>query len=268
MPTKKKRSRLIILIVLLVFLWWYNTLTIKIDKITIQDQRINDEIVICQITDLHGYSFSHDNQRLLHKVRAQHPDLIMVTGDMYTFGDEKGEEIAFDLLVELTDIAPVYYVNGEHDSEETFSDKLSENGIHVFNYQDEIMHIKNTFIHLYGINNLYYSPTFDLHHEWENSPEYFSILLAHIPNFDKFKEFGIDLSLCGDTHGGQIRLPFIGALYTDKGWFPDLNHQYVKGLYENNQHYLYISSGLGSSPIPFRLFNRPEISVITLSPSY
>jgi len=266
MVKQKKRKHWLIplLFLCLVVCWWYNTYTLQMNHVTIEDEKIQDEITICQISDLHGASFGNNNQLLIDKIARQNPDLIAVTGDMYTNGDSKGAKTALKLMTNLTAIAPVYFVNGEHDNDESFFTALKNNGIHVLNYDDEIITIKNTTLHLYGTNSVYYTPTYDLHHEWETDPTYFNILLAHIANFDAFREFGIDLSLCGDTHGGQVRLPRIGAIYTEAGWFPDLNGAYVKGLYEKDDAHLYVSSGLGNYPIPLRLFNRPEIAVITL----
>lgn len=261
-------KRLLFIFIFIVFIWWFNTFTIKTNHMTIEDSRINDNIVICQISDLHGFQFGKDNKKIIQEISKQNPDIIVATGDMFTFDlisfEPKGKEAALNLLSELVKIAPVYYVSGEHDHDEDFFNQLTINGIHVFNYKEEHITIKNTTLHLYGTNNQYYSDTFDLHNEWSNDDEYFSILLSHLSNFKAFKEFGIDLSLCGDTHGGQVRLPFIGAIYANGNWFADIHGHYTKGLYEEDGKYLYISSGLGSNPIPLRLFNRPEIAVIHL----
>lgn len=261
-------KKFIFCLFLILFIWWFNTFTIKVNHVSIEDSRINNEIVICQISDLHGFSFGKNNKKLIDEIKNQNPDIIVATGDMFTFDlksfETKGEDIALELLSDLTEIAPVYYVNGEHDHDENFFVELSKAGVHVFNYEEELITIKDTSIHLYGTNNLYYSETFDLHHEWVNDDQYFSILMAHLSNFEDFSEFGIDLTLSGDTHGGQVRLPFIGALYADGVWFPDLNDKFVKGLYQNDHHYLYVSSGLGSNPIPIRFLNRPEVAVIHL----
>ena len=148
---------------------------------------------------------------------------------------------------------------------------LKQNGVNVLDYKKEEITINDTKINLYGITNQYYSPTFNLKNEFEINKEEYNILLAHISNFEKFEEFGIDLSLCGDTHGGEIRLPFIGAVINRGIWFPEIRKDIenidvkcVKGLYKRNDSYLFVSSGLGSYPIGVRLFNRPEIAVIKL----
>ena len=190
---------------------------------------------------------------------------------MYTAKDEKGKQIALKLLQELAKSYKVYFVNGEHDCDEKFIQNLKDNEVNVLDYKKEAIAIKNTKINLYGITNQYYSATFDLKNAFEINKEEYNILLAHISNFEEFEQFGIDLSLCGDTHGGQVRLPFLGAIINRGIWFPEIVQKglnvetnYIKGLYSINNSYLYVSSGLGNYPISIRLFNRPEIAVIKL----
>jgi len=191
--------------------------------------------------------------------------------NILTAKDEKGKQIALKLLQELAKSYKVYFVNGEHDCDEKFIQNLKDNEVNVLDYKKEIIAIKNTKINLYGITNQYYSATFDLKNAFEINKEEYNILLAHISNFEEFEQFGIDLSLCGDTHGGQVRLPFLGAIINRGIWFPEIVQKglnvetnYIKGLYSINNSYLYVSSGLGNYPISIRLFNRPEIAVIKL----
>lgn len=273
---KKKRKRFLIWLIIIagiVGFWWFNTFSLTETHVTIADEKIENEITIVQLTDLHGASFSQNNQHLLNKIAAAQPDLIAVTGDMYSAGDSSGQATALSLLTALAQDYPVYFVNGEHDNDTAFMENLAANGIHILNYQAEEMIINGTQLCLYGINNVYYSPTFDLANEFTLDPDKYNILLAHIANFSAFAVFGMDLSICGDTHGGQVRLPWIGAVNNRGIWFPEItaNHygevDYIKGLYSKDDKQLFISSGLGNYPLPFRLFNRPEISIIHLVPA-
>ena len=91
----------------------------------------------------------------------------------------------------------------------------------------------------------------------------FWVLLAHRNNrFEQqYSLLGADLVISGHAHGGIIRLPFLGGLIShDLELFPD----YTAGLYEVNGSVLFVSRGLGSSGASFRLFNRPEVAVLTL----
>jgi len=262
----KKAINIVLVFALIVFLWWMNTYTLKTETVEISDSRIKDEITIVHITDLHGYEFGKDNNSLVDGIREQNPDFIVATGDMFSNGSEDGREVALELFSALVEVAPVYYVNGEHDNSDSFDSELEQAGVKVLDYEDEVLTFGQTKIHLYGINNVYYTDSFDLANEFVLDDSAYNILLAHIENFSKFASFGIDLSLCGDTHGGQVRLPFIGAIYADGVWFPERYGNYIDGLYELDGKKLFISSGLGSNPIPVRFWNRPEISVIKLVP--
>ncbi len=86
------------------------------------------------------------------------------------------------------------------------------------------------------------------------------ISIFHSPIF--FKEIAslVDLAFSGHTHGGQIRLPFFGAISLPPG-----SDQYEQGWFQNNRARMYVNRGLGTSIIPIRLFCRPELSVFEIS---
>lgn len=90
----------------------------------------------------------------------------------------------------------------------------------------------------------------------------FKILLAHRPEFfSVYTKANMDLIFSGHAHGGQFRLPFLGGLIApDQGWLPD----YTAGQYHKDYAVMVVSRGLGNSIIPQRLFNRPEIVIVTL----
>ncbi|SHK53975.1 hypothetical protein SAMN02745248_02772 [Hathewaya proteolytica DSM 3090] len=270
---KNKFLRCVVLFTTLVITWAVNTFTIKKTYISIFDKKINDKITIVQITDLHGSNFGLDNDILISKIRRENPDIIAVTGDMYThYQDEnltkKGRETAIRLMEELSKEFKVYFVNGEHDNCNTYKETLKHKGVHVLDYKSEPIIIGKTKINLYGVNNVYYSSTYDLSNEFSIDKSSYNILMAHICNADAFTKFGMDLSLCGDTHGGQVRVPFVGAIYDGNSLLPEISKNkdknFVKGLYQYRDKKIFISSGLGNYPITVRLFNRPEIAVIKL----
>ena len=232
---------------------------------------------IVQITDLHGSSFGKDNKNLIKRIADEEPHLVMVTGDMFTNDRDnlkkKPKSIALNLMKQLAEKFTVYFVNGEHDFDysKEYYKTLESYGVHVLGYETENIEINGNPISLYGITNLYYTPTFDLSDEFTLDDNRYNILLAHIANFDAFAKFGVDLSLCGDTHGGQVRLPFIGPVIYDGTWFPIFkmpkDQIYDKGLFEKDGSKLFVSSGLGNHPAPIRFLNRPEVVSITLKPA-
>ncbi len=271
---KKKRRkkngsfRMLVLTFVIFCVWLFSTFTLATIEVEIQNNKIKNEITIVQISDLHGSDFGMNNSAIVKKIEKAEPDIVVVTGDMYTRGSEEGKKIALKLMKKISEDYATYYVNGEHDNEESFFDELRKNNVNVLDYKSEDINIKETPIRLYGITNVYYSPTFDLNNEFTLDESRYNILIAHICNKEDFTSFGMDLCLCGDTHGGQVRLPFIGGLYGTNGWLPEMvdKDAFVKGLYKYENTDFFISSGLGNYPIPLRLLNRPEIAVIKLVP--
>ncbi|MBE6837902.1 MAG: phosphoesterase [Ruminococcus sp.] len=249
-------------------LWLFSTFTLTVTEAEIKSDKIKDEITIVQISDLHGSDFGMNNSSIVKRIEKAKPDIVVVTGDMYTRGSEEGKNTALKLMRKISEDYATYYVNGEHDNEESFFDELRKNNVNVLDYKFEDITIKKTPVRIYGITNVYYSPTFDLNNEFTLNDSRYNILLAHICNKESFAHFGLDLCLCGDTHGGQVRLPFIGGLYGTTGWLPEVvdKEAFVKGLYKYENTDFFISSGLGNYPISLRFLNRPEIAIIKLVP--
>ena len=269
MMKKKRKKFWIILLVILVIasgIWFFSTFVPETTYTEIVDEKINNEITIVQISDLHGMSFGTGNSVLLDKIKAENPDIVVVTGDMYTNGDSNGRKIAVSLMKSLAENYVVYFVNGEHDNNDDYFEELSSAGVRVLDYKEDEITIGETTLHFYGITNVYFTGTFDLSNAFVRDDHTFTILLSHMQNFEKFASFGIDLSLCGDTHGGMVRLPYIGTLYDGEEWFPDLNEKRTRGLYSFGDSLMYVNAGLGNYPFPIRFCNRPEISVIKLFP--
>ena len=95
----------------------------------------------------------------------------------------------------------------------------------------------------------------------EPNEDEMNILLSIRPQYFKvYTYWGADLIFSGDTHGGMIRLPFIGGMVSTEELFPE----YDGGLFYKGNSIMVVSRGLGNNPIPLRINNRPEVVVITL----
>lgn len=260
---------------ILAFLFWYfNNYTLKTTYVSVSSDKISQPVRLTILSDLHAHKGGISNKKIMRKIRGSEPDAVFVLGDMYSRGASENEiEIAVGLI---TDIAAegytTYFVSGEHDTSASYISALSAGGVRVMNYAQEYAEIKGSEFKIMGIDNVYYSDTFDLSNAFTLDDDHFNILLAHIPNFPAFAEFGAELTLCADTHGGMARLPFgLGTVYDSVGdrWLPKLltdDKVYDKGFFEYDGGAMFITSGIGDSPYPVRLFNRPEIVSLEILP--
>lgn len=272
---KKKsiKTFLKFLIVLIILFFVYNNYTLKVTKQEIKSSKINDNIKIALISDYHAFYIGVPNIVIYNALKRENPDLVFFLGDMYSNGSQdKFIDKAIDFMTHIHDMGYTsYFVCGEHDNNDDYFNTLENNGINVLHYKMDSITIKNTQLNLYGINNVYFSDTFDLHNEFDPpNPDVFSILLAHIPMYDYYQNFGTDLTVSGDTHGGLIQIPFVGCLYYEGEFFPELKRNPLevrdKGLFDYDGGDLFITSGIGNYPLPVRFNNRPEIAILTLSP--
>jgi predicted MPP superfamily phosphohydrolase len=293
-PKKKKKSRLFLWFLIIVLgVWWFNNYTLKTSVFEIESDKIDTPIRIAVISDMHYEKVGISRKAIKEKIKAQKPDMICVLGDMYSRNgifDEasnNAEKVA-DFMASLTEICPVYFVPGEHDRSPEYLAAVEMGGVHSMGYKEEFVTVNGNKLRILGIDNAHFSNTFDLENAFVKPDDgSYSILLAHIPMPEQYAKFGADLTLSGDTHGGIIRLPYVGAFNVNGEWFPKLKSDaevYDRGLFDvetaddlsmgsgaNEQDtnaggkQLAITSGLGNFPVPVRFMNRPEVMVIDIS---
>lgn len=267
---------LCILCLVIFFIWQNNSIVITYSEYgNTKIPKSFEGFVIAQVSDLHNKTFGHNQKKLLNKLDKTAPDIILVTGDLI---DSKRYNLnpAMDFINGAMKIAPVYYVSGNHESWSgqyaTIRSSLINAGVVVLDNSMFQLTIGNSTINLLGLQD----PSFNSSNEVDASNnlgfynsleswsanEDFQILLSHRPELiDLYADNDIDLVFSGHAHGGQFRLPFLGGLVApDQGLFPE----YTSGRHQVQQTSMYISRGLGNSVIPIRIFNRPEIIVVTL----
>jgi len=270
--------RLIALLTIIFLIWYFNNYTIKINQIRISSPKVTASVKIAVLSDFHADSrYGINPEKILKKIEKINPDVVCYLGDMYSREtSQENIELAESLMIDTVKAGyEVFFVPGDHDRSVEYLNVLMQNDINVMNYQSKSMNIMGNDICIYGINNSYFSDSFDLSKEFQPDPSCYNILMAHIPMYEYYNSFGADLTLCGDTHGGIIQLPFgLGPAYhaaTDE-WFPEFFNRsekiYDKGLFRlsENYKYMFITSGLGGYPVIARLNNRPEIAVININP--
>lgn len=266
---KKLAATIIVALVVIFSVWYHNNFTFKVVEETITNDKIAEEIKIAVISDLHSYEFGKNNSKIVNSIKDLSPDLIFCLGDMYSRNQLHKIDDAAVLLTRLGEIADVYIVTGDHDTDDEYKLRLIDiSNVTYLDYVNKDITLKGTDLSIYGIDNVYYSATFDLINEFSPPQgDKVNILLSHIPEIGRFDNFGFDIIFCGDTHGGMIRLPFLDGLYYKGYLIPRLTYKGVitdKGLYEFDNTRLFVTSGLGNYPLPLRFNNRPEICLITI----
>lgn len=254
-------------------LLWAGNFTLGITEVDAPSKNLPagfDGFRIALITDLHGRTFGKNNDALVEKTRQAVPDLIALAGDI---ADETSdlEELAA-LLPRLANIAPCYYVTGNHEwrmeNRKEWFRLLEQCGITRLENEFVTLSRGEDTIVLAGVDDPngprdQKTPEALLGELHEQNPDAYTIVLCHRNDqLERMARLKADLVLSGHAHGGVVRLPFVGAIFgTHYEFFPD----YTAGLYTLGRTSLVVSRGLGGSRrIPVRIGNRPEIPVITL----
>lgn len=255
---------------------WENH-ALQCNPLTVEDERLPasfDGLRIAHISDLHNTRFGKDQQNLIGLLREEKPDLIVVTGDLI---DKRrpGMRNALDFAAQAVRIAPVYYVPGNHEAASAeypeLKLRLAEHGVILLD--DRVVRLERggEALTLMGVAD----PRMCVPNEngaiarcmqeklsaVTKGVEGYQILLAHRPEtLAQYAQAGIDLAFCGHAHGGQFRLPWGGVVAPNQGFFPKI----TAGIHREGGTRMVVSRGLGNSWIPIRLFNRPEVLLVTL----
>ncbi len=252
-----------------VFLWWNNR-ALTVTEIAL-DAPVKRSVRILHLSDLHGAWFGAGQNEISARAASLAPDVIVITGD---FIDKRcDEQAAVSLIEAMAELAPVCCVTGNHEAlEQRAGTGAYERLIEAIEETENAHLLRGETVALTDEITLTGADDIPFAGGLSAYPRYigelgaaadgrYRILLAHRPEmFDCYAEAGFDLTLSGHAHGGQIRLPLIGGLYAPgQGVLPE----YTSGVYEvENGMRMYVSRGLGNSVFPFRIFNRPEMTLI------
>lgn len=251
------------------FLYWQNNgLILTQTTYTKKVPKGFDGYKILQVSDLQNKCFGQNQERILEKIRNAAPDIIVITGDLID-RNRTNLDTAMIFVEGAVNIAPVYYVSGNHEHQsgyfEELAEELTEAGVTVLENGKSVLQKNGDMIELIGLADKRVNPYYQevLATLLKGSEEdAFQILLSHRPElFEAYVASGVNLAFTGHAHGGQIRLPFIGGIFApNQGFFP----VYTSGVYQKKNTAMVVSRGLGNSTFPFRIFNRPELVMITL----
>lgn len=276
---KKKNKALVIVAAVLtctVAAGLYNGL--KIQNYSVETDKLNSNIRIALITDLHSCKYGENEMKLIEKINEQKPDIILLSGDI--FDHKIPDENTEAFIAGVSGKYPCYYVTGNHEyrsGETAFAKKmdiLEKYGVVRLSGEAVTTEINGEKLNICGIDD-----PLSLDYSFENTKTYqeqldsikgieengnYTILLSHRPELmPVYSEYNFDLVLTGHAHGGQWRIPFIlnGLVAPNQGFFPD----YAGGLYEENGTKMIVSRGLArETTIVPRFYNRPEVVIIDL----
>ena len=279
-----KKLFIIVLIALILigyFIWLiYENSILNITTYDVSSKDLAKEFEgfkIAQISDFHNTQLGEDNDVIIDKLKEEKPDIIVITGD-YIDCRNPDLDCAERLTKRLVGIAPTYYCTGNHESRlpselKLLEESFEKNGVKVLRNKKQLIKKGSSSIRICGIDDPDFfginMPQEDVEaklikriNALEKDDGKYCILLSHRPElFELYCKTGINLVMTGHAHGGQIRLPFIGPLFSpSEGLFP----KYAEGVHTNQITTMIVSRGLGQSQFPLRVNNSPELVFVTL----
>ena len=249
------------------YLVWENN-ALGLTEYTYASEKVSpalDGFKICHLSDIHNKRFGEKNSSLVGLVTEQSPDIIVITGDLV---DSRHTDVlaAVELIEQLADIAPIYYVTGNHEERlptaiyRYLMENLLALDVTLLDGRSEIIECGTEKINIAGFFDRKEFPIESarglLHEDMLN------ILINHRPQFaPEYAEAGFDLAFSGHAHGGQVRIPFVGGVIApDQFLLPKLS----EGMHFFGDSATVISRGIGNSLAPVRVNNRPEVVIVTL----
>lgn len=221
---------------------------------------------IVQFSDVHLGFHSHkqDIEALMDAIRRESPDLICFTGDIVD-SDPEAMRDYIPLLASVDAPLGKYAILGNHDywdSARSVSEMLNISGFQLLQNTNQIITRKGQQMAVVGLDDLMLGSPDPDQGRSGIPDDMFTLLLMHEPDYaDTAALFPFDLQLSGHSHGGQVRLPLLGALMTPPG-----SRRYIMGMYEVGERSmpLYVNRGIGETHLPVRFMCKPELTVFTL----
>ena len=225
-----------------------------------------ETITVAVVSDLHlgPYKQADWAERVVETVMREHPDLILLAGDYIALDPSEAAMLA--PLKALDAPLGVFAVTGNHDYEDGGSrviiDALEQADVVVLENERTTIRVGDRTLTLVGVSDV-----------WNDgnayramagvAPEDTVVLLVHNPDVVLSPNADLaDLVVAGHTHGGQIRLPFLGPVPE----IPDaLGRAYDRGLFGYGAQQLFITSGVGETGPRARLFNPPVVDLLQLA---
>ena len=271
---------IIIIIIGILFILWARYISTKglvVKEYAIRTDKLSekyDGFKIVQFSDVHYGStvFINEIKNIVQRINDQNPDVVVFTGDIFEDDVVISDDNLNQLFEELNKIKAninVFAIPGNHEykNKEYYNKALEQlNWKFLTNTYELVYNDTSEPIVFMGLDDyLYGDPVYKEAYQYLNemTKDYYSILLLHEPDqidhlndFTEDTNYTFDLALAGHSHLGQVRLPFIGAI-----WTPEGAKKYYDEHYKLDNKDLYISGGIGESALRLRFFNKPSISI-------
>jgi predicted MPP superfamily phosphohydrolase len=236
--------------------WW-----IEVTRLRLRSAKIAQPVRLAVLSDIHSEATPRLEPRLPDLVRRERPDVIVFLGD--ALNDRRGLPIFQECMRRLAEIAPIYAVEGNWDRREWRRLDLF-GGLAVRNLRGEAVSLGDTNVWLCG--GPWGTPE-PLYEAARRVPkDAYRVFMIHTPgSVSVVSRCGADLCLAGHTHGGQVSLPWYGALIT----LSETGKRFEQGRYQIGALTLYVNRGIGleGSYAPrVRFGARPEITIVDLEP--
>lgn len=240
----------------------------------VESDKLTGPVRLVLLTDLHACAYGAGQRELLDAVERQHPDLVLLGGDILDDDPALPEENAWTVIETLGRSYPTFYVTGNHEfwsgRVEAIKARIADSGVTVLEGEGQIVLFRGQPLSISGVDDPAAGAEIwqaQLARAAQGAGEGFSLLLTHRPErTSAYEGRGFDLILAGHAHGGQWRIPLLlnGLLAPNQGFFP----AFAGGRYELGETTLIVSRGLAreSTRVP-RIFNPPELVVVELLPS-
>ena len=279
-PKWPKRLRVsldvIILLLGLLIFWGFfiepNRLVLRQQTIQIENwpQELNG-LRIAVIADIHAGAPFIDDKKLrliVQRTNELRPDLIVVLGDYMTGNGwvrrTMEPEVFAAVLKDFSAPLGVYSVLGNHDwwyGGKKVRGALEQNGIRVLEDEVAQLNTRGTSLWLAGLADLWTRPQ-HIEETVSKVPEGAPVIaLTHNPDIFPRLPQRVPLLLAGHTHGGQVRFPLIGSVVHSSR----VGERYETGHVFENNHHLFVTTGIGTSILPVRFGVAPEIVLLTVN---
>lgn len=242
----------------------------------VSSRKLTHSIRVVFLTDVHLREYGMDNGDLVEDIENLSPDLILLGGDLVTDTVDAYDNM-ISLCRKLSELAPVCGVLGNHEDvkiyhqgDEELVKRFEDAGVKILRNEETSYSLYDNTVSVIGIEGkpedfASYGAKECMEAQEAEDQYDLRICIAHVPTYfpEKLENYSFDLGLAGHTHGGIVRLPKLGALYSaEEGLFPE----YGGGVYTlDNKATLIVSRGLGDSGKWPRINNVPELSVIDIN---